>query len=150
MAEHWANFRLHLEVNLDSARLGRVARGRAARRHPRWQAASAPGPRRESRFNLHPGVPDLSAFPRRERLGATRRALASYPADGVVPADAPDAHGVAVPSLGEFDAGAGQRSPALVVSYATPPPHACTSAIARLAAALAEDGQPGSSGHPDQ
>jgi GntR family transcriptional regulator / MocR family aminotransferase len=50
-------------------------------------------------------------------------------------------HGVAVLGLGEFDAGAGagQRPPALVVGYATPPPHAYTTAIARLAAALAEE-----------
>jgi GntR family transcriptional regulator / MocR family aminotransferase len=51
-------------------------------------------------------------------------------------------HGVAVLGLGEFDAGAGQRPPALVVGYATPPPHAYTTAIARLAAALAEDERP--------
>jgi GntR family transcriptional regulator / MocR family aminotransferase len=47
-------------------------------------------------------------------------------------------HGVAVPGLAQFDAGAGQHPPALVVGYATPPPHACTTTIARLAAALAE------------
>jgi GntR family transcriptional regulator/MocR family aminotransferase len=46
-------------------------------------------------------------------------------------------HGVAVPGLAQFAAGAGQHPPALVVGYATPPPHAYTTAIARLAAALA-------------
>jgi GntR family transcriptional regulator/MocR family aminotransferase len=47
-------------------------------------------------------------------------------------------HGVAVSGLAQFDAGAGQHAPALVVGYATPPPHAYTTAIARLTAALAE------------
>lgn len=46
--------------------------------------------------------------------------------------------GVALSGLRDFDAGPGQHPPALVVGYATPPPHACTTAIARLAAALAE------------
>jgi len=46
--------------------------------------------------------------------------------------------GLAVAGLGGYDAGAGQHPPALVVGYATPPPHAYTTAIARLAAALAE------------
>jgi DNA-binding transcriptional MocR family regulator len=49
-------------------------------------------------------------------------------------------HGVAVSGLGQFDAGAdagaGRHPAALVVGYATPPQHACTTAIARLAAAL--------------
>jgi GntR family transcriptional regulator/MocR family aminotransferase len=52
-------------------------------------------------------------------------------------------HGVVVSGLSQFyagavDAGAGQRPAALVVGYATPPSHAYTTAIARLAAALAE------------
>jgi GntR family transcriptional regulator / MocR family aminotransferase len=47
-------------------------------------------------------------------------------------------HGLAVPGLAQFAAGAGRHPPALVVGYATPPPHAYTTAIARLAAALAE------------
>jgi GntR family transcriptional regulator / MocR family aminotransferase len=55
-------------------------------------------------------------------------------------------HGVAVPGLGQFDAGAGQHQPALVVGYATPPPHAYTTAIARLAAALAEPSTRGTVG----
>jgi GntR family transcriptional regulator/MocR family aminotransferase len=50
-------------------------------------------------------------------------------------------HGVAVSGLAQFGAGAGagagEHPPALVVGYATPPPHAYTTAIARLAAALA-------------
>jgi len=45
--------------------------------------------------------------------------------------------GLALSGLGLYDAGAGQRPPALVVGYATPPPHAYTTAIARLAATLA-------------
>lgn len=34
-------------------------------------------PARPPRYDLHPGVPDLSAFPRREWLAAARRALAA-------------------------------------------------------------------------
>ena len=51
---------------------------------PAAKAAPVPalpgsGSRRGARYDLHPGVPDLSAFPRREWLAATRRALASAP-----------------------------------------------------------------------
>jgi GntR family transcriptional regulator/MocR family aminotransferase len=50
--------------------------------------------------------------------------------------------GVALSGLGHYDAGAGagRRPPALVVGYAAPPPHAFTTVIARLSAALAEPG----------
>jgi len=142
MAQHWANLDLHLDVDLDGARLGRSLEDalRAAIRDGRlpagtrlpasralaadlgiarntvadafgqlvaegWLSArtgagtwvtniaappAAPGPApaapgsrrgsgREPRYDLRPGVPDLSAFPRREWLAATRRALASFP-----------------------------------------------------------------------
>jgi GntR family transcriptional regulator/MocR family aminotransferase len=138
MAQYWANLDLHLDVDLDGARLGRSLEDalRAAIRDGRlpagtrlpasralaadlgiarntvadafgqlvaegWLSArtgagtwvtdvaappaapprppAAPGPRRGPRYDLRPGVPDLSAFPRREWLAATRRALASFP-----------------------------------------------------------------------
>jgi len=59
------------------------------------------GPRPASpRYDLHAGVPDLSAFPRREWLAAARRALAAAP-DGAL--NYPDARGV--PRLREALAG---------------------------------------------
>jgi GntR family transcriptional regulator/MocR family aminotransferase len=54
-------------------------------------AAAAPAARR-FRYDLRPGVPDLSAFPRREWLAAARRALARA-ADHVL--DYPDPRGLA-------------------------------------------------------
>jgi GntR family transcriptional regulator / MocR family aminotransferase len=55
-----------------------VAAPPAAKAAPDLRLA-APGAGRGGRYDLRPGVPDLSAFPRREWLAATRRALASAP-----------------------------------------------------------------------
>jgi GntR family transcriptional regulator/MocR family aminotransferase len=46
-------------------------------------------------------------------------------------------HGLAVEGLGEYAMGGHHAGPALVVGYATPPPHAYSTAIARLCAVLA-------------
>ena len=46
-------------------------------------------------------------------------------------------HGLAVEGLGEYSMGSHHAGPALVVGYATPPPHAYTTAVARLCAVLA-------------
>ena len=46
-------------------------------------------------------------------------------------------HGLAVEGLGEYAMGSHHAGPALVVGYATPPPHAYSTAIARLCAVLA-------------
>jgi GntR family transcriptional regulator/MocR family aminotransferase len=51
---------------------------RAAVTAPAPPGAAVPGPSR-LRYDLHPGVPDLAAFPRREWLAAGRRALARSP-----------------------------------------------------------------------
>ena len=47
-------------------------------------------------------------------------------------------HGLALEGLGVYRMGARRQSPALVVGYATPPDHAYTGAVARLAAVLGE------------
>ncbi len=46
-------------------------------------------------------------------------------------------HGLAVEGLGTYSMGDHREGPALVVGYATPPPHAYTTAVARLCAVLA-------------
>jgi GntR family transcriptional regulator / MocR family aminotransferase len=46
-------------------------------------------------------------------------------------------HGLALDGLDNYAAAPGQHAPALVVGYGTPPDHAYTSALARLAAVLA-------------
>ncbi|WP_045877226.1 PLP-dependent aminotransferase family protein [Pseudofrankia sp. DC12] len=51
--------------------------------------------------------------------------------------------GLAVGGLGSYNLAGQPHRPALVVGYATPPDHAFTSAIARLAALLAEPTDPG-------
>src|SRR5215470_7159616 len=48
-------------------------------------------------------------------------------------------HGLAVGGLGEYSMGSHHAGPALVVGYATPPPHAYTTAVARLCAVLTSD-----------
>ena len=49
-------------------------------------------------------------------------------------------HGLAVEGLGTYSMGDHREGPALVVGYATPPPHAYTTAVARLCAVLAKEG----------
>jgi GntR family transcriptional regulator / MocR family aminotransferase len=46
-------------------------------------------------------------------------------------------HGLTVEALGAYSMGSHHAGPALVVGYATPPPHAYTTALARLCAVLA-------------
>ena len=46
-------------------------------------AASAPPPRRAPQFDLRPGVPDLTSFPREAWLAAARRALREAPFDAL-------------------------------------------------------------------
>jgi GntR family transcriptional regulator/MocR family aminotransferase len=46
-------------------------------------------------------------------------------------------HGLTVEALGTYSMGSHHAGPALVVGYATPPPHAYTTAVARLCAVLA-------------
>jgi GntR family transcriptional regulator/MocR family aminotransferase len=75
-------------------------------------------------------------------IAAGLHAIVELPAgrrEDEVIADA-ERRGVALSGLGYYDTGAGRRPPALVVGYATPPPHAYTTVIARLSAALAEPG----------
>jgi GntR family transcriptional regulator / MocR family aminotransferase len=43
--------------------------------------AAVAAPARPSRYDLHPGAPDLAVFPRREWLAAARKALAAAPDD---------------------------------------------------------------------
>jgi GntR family transcriptional regulator / MocR family aminotransferase len=64
---------------------------RAAVTAPAFPGGSVPGPS-QPLYDLHPGVPDLAAFPRREWLAAGRRALARSP-DHVL--DYPDPRGLA-------------------------------------------------------
>src|SRR5262245_42696057 len=60
------------------------------RRHA--EPVPAPAPAMESpRFDLRPGLPDLSLFPRRAWMASVRRAMADAPADAF---DYPDARGV--------------------------------------------------------
>jgi GntR family transcriptional regulator / MocR family aminotransferase len=49
-------------------------------------------------------------------------------------------HGLAVEGLGTYSMGDHREGPALVVGYATPPPHAYSTAVARLCAVLAPPG----------
>lgn len=51
------------------------------------------GPPPRLRYSLHPGVPDLTAFPRRDWLAAGRKALHASPASGL---EYPDPRGVPV------------------------------------------------------
>jgi len=46
-------------------------------------------------------------------------------------------HGLTVEALGAYSMDSHHAGPALVVGYATPPPHAYTTAVARLCAVLA-------------
>jgi GntR family transcriptional regulator/MocR family aminotransferase len=50
------------------------------------------------------------------------------------------AHGLAIEGLASFHAGGASHGPALVIGYGRPPEHAFTTALARLAAVLAEPG----------
>jgi GntR family transcriptional regulator / MocR family aminotransferase len=64
---------------------GRQGAGTRVALHPATgtPAASAPPPPRAARFDLRPGVPDLSAFPRDAWLAAARRALREAPFDAL-------------------------------------------------------------------
>ena len=78
-------------------------------------------------------------------IAAGLHALAELP-PGIAESSAiigSERRGVAVSGLTLYDAGAGQHPPALVVGYATPPPHAFTAAVARLCAALADPARDG-------
>lgn len=71
-------------------------------------------------------------------IAAGLHAIVELPPGRLEPDVVADAgrRGLGLSGLGRFDAGAGRCPPALVVGYATPPPHAYTGAVARLAAAL--------------
>jgi GntR family transcriptional regulator/MocR family aminotransferase len=64
---------------------GRQGAGTRVALHPRSRppAPSAPPPPRSPQFDLRPGVPDLTAFPREAWLAAARRALRDAPFDAL-------------------------------------------------------------------
>jgi GntR family transcriptional regulator/MocR family aminotransferase len=64
---------------------GRQGAGTRVALHPSSgsPAPSAPPPARAPRFDLRPGVPDLTTFPRDAWLGAARRALREAPFDAL-------------------------------------------------------------------
>lgn len=82
-----------------SARAGAgtwVAEHAAAAASPAVRDRAAPGPVPRPRYSLHPGVPDLTAFPQRDWLAAGRRALHASPVSIL---EYPDPRGV--PALRE-------------------------------------------------
>lgn len=109
--------------------------------------------RRAFRYDLRPGVPDVSAFPRsREQVPQVRvTGIAAglhvlcelppgpdaAPAEQDVVARAA-ARGLAVAPLAPYRVTGQHDRPALIVGYGTPPVHAFSGAVARLCAVLRE------------
>jgi GntR family transcriptional regulator/MocR family aminotransferase len=87
---------------------------------------------RRRRDHLVTALPDTTVT----GIAAGLHALVEVPGEAAVVAEAARA-GLAVEGLAEYRRGGRDHGPALVVGYATPPDHAYTASVARLAAVLA-------------